>query len=226
MRLLKTALATVAALAAISGTSVVVFAYPTPTAHHDIDCHPGTVDAQGGSCSVVFSDRDKHDNPVYGQQVCFSVDGPGTIQPTCSTTDTHGDARATYYVGAVPSQCSSDPKGDKVTTTIYGQETGSTADEMGADSTKVQIKCPKSNPPHPPPHHGPPPPHHDNTPANSGAASDSSSSTDNAQNASASLVLSHPASPAGTATGIGILALIVALSVVISGRLRMRHLRR
>jgi hypothetical protein len=205
MRVLKTALSAGAVVAVMAGTSVVAFAYPTPTGHHSIKCSPSHVSANNGSCSVVFTDKDKNDNPRAGQNVCFSVQGPGTVNPTCSTTDPKGAARTTYFAGTVTCPTTGkDPDGPPVN--IFGQENPETAGgEVGAAKTKVEIDCPKP----------PKPPH-----------SDSNASTN--QHAAAPLSATSSSGPGagGIALGVVVLTLIVALAVAVTGRFGLRKLLR
>lgn len=210
-------LGAVATVASFAVTSQVAFAYPTPTKHHEIHCDPGNVDAQGGSCSITFKDQDAKGNPRVGQTICFSTDGPGTITPSCSMTDSKGVARSTFYAGAYPGDCSSAGKDGHVKFNIYGQETSDPSDPAGAAATKVQIQCPhaKGGDGGGHDHSGPPPPHGPGGPSHG----------PNAHNASAIL---DPASPGGAPTwmlGGAILAIAALLAVAVTGRLRLRRFR-
>ena len=113
--LLKPLLIAGIAVASLAGTSVVAHAYPRPEEHHDIDCTPGHVDEENGSCSVVFTDKgDKHD--TSGQLVHFTVKGRGTVDPKFSKTDGKGQATTTYSAG------SGDCSGKHTSVTITGTE--------------------------------------------------------------------------------------------------------
>jgi hypothetical protein len=208
MRLLKTVLATVAALAALTGTSVVAGAtYPEQKGHEHLNCKPGSVDSAGGQCTLTFSDKDKNDIAKAGQQICFSVSpanagtvvGDGTIPGSgnCSTTDSKGNATATFT--ADPSGCSGTKDDDA---TVDGQETS--PETTGEASTTVQIKCPKPAP--------------------------KSKPAPNSTNSAAHLALGTSSttggSTGGTMLGLGILAAVLMLSVAITGRLRLRRLSR
>jgi hypothetical protein len=220
MRILKSAVIVVAALAATAGTTIVASAYPTPKEHHSIDCDPGHVSASDGSCSVVFVDKEPA--PITttttaavatlegkaGQKVCFTVDGPGRVTPACSTTNSKGKAFATYHAGDSVKCSGKDPDGTKAV--IHGKES---ADDHGSAQTTVRVTCPDK----------------DTKPDKNDAAAPKSSSphgpTTNARN-TAALLSTPTTSPGGLALGGGILALIVILSVAITGRLRLRGLRR
>jgi hypothetical protein len=218
MRILKSAVIVIAALAAVAGTSVVASAYPTPKDHHSIDCNPGHVSASDGSCSVVFVDKEPTTTTTTaavatlagkaGQTVCFTVTGPGTVTPACSTTNSKGKAFATYHAGDSVACSGKDPDGKKAV--IHGKES---ADDHGSAQTTVSVTCPdKDKKPH--------------TDAAVAPKSGSShGSTTNAKN-TAALLSTPTTSPGGLALGGGILVLIVILSVAVTGRLRLRGLRR
>jgi hypothetical protein len=222
MRILKTAVIVVAALAATAGTSIVASAYPPPKEHHSIDCDPGHVSAKDGSCSVTFVDKEQKTTTTTtstaaiaslegraNQKVCFTVvKGPGTVTPACTTTNSKGKAFATYNAGDSVKCSGKDPDGTKAV--IRGKES---ADDNGSAQTTVRVTCPNK----------------DKKPHNNTAAASTSSSahgpTTNARN-TAALLSTPTTSPGGLALGGGILVLIVILSVAITGRLRLRGLRR
>jgi hypothetical protein len=222
MRFLKMAVIAGAALAATAGTTIVASAYPPPKEHHSIDCDPGHVSASDGSCSVVFVDKEPTTDTTTttaavatlagkaGQTVCFTVTGPGTVTPACSTTNSKGKAFATYHAGDSVKCSGKDPDGTKAV--IHGKES---ADDHGSAQTTVRVTCPdkdKDKKPH-------------NGSAGTSTSSSSHGSTTNARN-TAALISAPTTSPGGLALGGGILALIVILSVAITGRLRLRGLRR
>jgi hypothetical protein len=219
MRFLKMAVIVGAALTATAGTTIVASAYPPPREHHSIDCDPGHVSASDGSCAVVFVDKEPSTDTTTtaavatlegkaGQTVCFTVTGPGTVTPACSTTNSKGKAFATYHAGDAVACSGKDPDGKKAV--IRGKEN---ADDHGSAQTTVRVTCPDKDKKH----------HKD------AAAAPKSSSphgpTTNARN-TAALISAPTTSPGGLALGGGILVLIVILSVAITGRLRLRGLRR
>jgi hypothetical protein len=219
MRILKSAVIVVAALAATAGTTIVASAYPPPKEHHSIDCDPGHVSANNGSCSVVFVDMEPKTTTTSaaaiatlagkaGQTVCFTVKGPGTVNPACTTTNSKGKAFATYHAGTSVTCSAKDPDGTKAV--IRGKES---ADDHGSAQTTVRVTCPDNNTKI-----------HKGT-AGTTTSSSSHSSTTGARN-TAALLSTPTTSPGGLALGGGILALIVILSVAITGRLRLRGLRR
>jgi hypothetical protein len=221
MRFLKMAVIVGAALAATAGTTIVASAYPPPKDHTSIDCDPGHVSANDGTCSVVFVDKEPSTTTTTtstaaiaslvgkaGQKVCFTVvKGPGTVTPACTTTNSKGKAFATYHAGDSVKCSGKDPDGTKAV--IRGKES---ADDNGSAQTTVRVTCPdKDKKPH--------------TDTAVSTSSSSHGSTNGARNTAAPL--STPTtSPGGMALGGGILALIVILSVAITGRLRLRGLRR
>jgi hypothetical protein len=221
MRFLKMAVIVGAALAATAGTTIVASAYPPPKEHHSIDCDPGHVSANNGTCSVTFVDKEPSTTTTTtstaaiaslvgkaGQKVCFTVvKGPGTVTPACTTTNSKGKAFATYRAGDSVKCSGKDPDGTKAV--IRGKES---ADDNGSAQTTVRVTCPDK----------------DKKPHKDTAASTSSSSngsTTGARN-TAALLSTPTTSPGGLALGGGILALIVIMSVAITGRLRLRGLRR
>ena len=210
MRILKSAVIVAAALAAVAGTSVVASAYPTPKNHHSIDCDPGRVSANDGSCTVAFVDKDKNDHPRAGQTVCFTAPGPGSVTPTCSTTNSKGIATTEYSAETSVSCSGKDPDGGSAV--IRGKEKGD--DEAGAAQTRVTITCPDTG--------------KDAKTTTGSASTHPSTPTNTSTNGrNASVLLSSPSTSAGgLALGVGILAFIVILAVAITGRLRLRGLRR
>ena len=223
MRFLKMAVIVGAALAATAGTTIVASAYPPPKEHHSIDCDPGHVSASDGSCSVVFVDMGPTTTATTttttaavvtlagkaGQTVCFTVTGPGTVTPRCSTTNSKGKAFATYHAGDSVKCSGKDPDGTKAV--IRGKES---ADDNGSAQTTVRVTCPDKDKDKK---------HHEDTAVST--SSSSHGSTTGARN-TAALLSTPTTSPGGLALGGGILALIVILSVAITGRLRLRGLRR
>ena len=219
MRFLKSAVIVGAALGLMAGTTIVASAYPPPKEHHSIDCDPGHVSASDGTCSVVFVDKEPTTTNTStaaiatlagkaGQTVCFTVDGPGTVTPACTTTNSKGKAFATYHAGDSVGCGGKDPDGKKAV--IHGKES---ADDHGSAQTTVSVTCPDKD---------------TNTHKVSAGTSTSSSSqgtNTNARNA-AVRVGTASTSPGGVALGVGILVLIVILAVAITGRLRLRGLRR
>lgn len=256
MRVFKTAVAAVATLAAITGTSVVAFAYPEPNGHETIRCQPGTVDAHNGNCSVIFTDKDKNDKPRYGQQICFTVSGPGSVQPTCAATDRKGVARATYYTGAYPGDCANANKNGKTSATITGTENEGGA--TGSAQTTVQIKCKQTkgggdgdndgddhgqgrggDGDNDADDHGQGGGGGDHGNGNGGdhGNGDSGHGNDNGHgngdggngrryDTSAAVVLTDNSGVGGTMAGVGIVAVMIMLAVAVTGRLRLRRLRR
>jgi hypothetical protein len=219
MRILKSAAIVAAAIGLMAGTTIVASAYPTPKEHHSIDCDPGHVGASDGSCSVTFVDMEPTSSTTStaaiatlagkaGQTVCFTVDGPGKVTPACTTTNSNGKAFATYHAGDSVKCGSADPGGKKAV--IRGKES---ADDHGSAQTTVSITCPDTGTKT-----------HNNS-AGSSTSSSSPGSTTSARN-TAALISTPSTSPGGLALGGGILALIVILSVTITGRLRLRGLRR
>jgi hypothetical protein len=221
MRFLKMAVIVGAALAATAGTTIVASAYPPPKDHTSIDCDPGHVSASDGTCSVVFVDMGPTTTATTttttaavvtlagkaGQTVCFTVTGPGTVTPRCSTTNSKGKAFATYHAGDSVKCSGKDPDGKKAV--IHGKET---TGDHGSAQTTVRVTCPDKDKKH----------HTDAAVSTSGS---SHGSTAGARN-TAALLSTPTTSPGGLALGGGILALIVILSVAITGRLRLRGLRR
>jgi hypothetical protein len=220
MRILKSAVIVVAALAATAGTTIVASAYPPPKEHHSIDCDPGHVSANDGTCSVVFVDKEPSTTTTTttaavatlegkaGQKVCFTVTGPGRVTPACSTTNSKGKAFATYHAGDSVQCSGKDPDGTKAV--IHGKES---ADDHGSAQTTVRVTCPDKDKK----------PHRDVAAAST--SSSSHGSTTGARN-TAALLSTPTTSPGGLALGGGILVLIVILSVAVTGRLRLRGLRR
>jgi hypothetical protein len=221
MRILKSAVIVVAALAATAGTTIVASAYPTPKEHHSIDCDPGHVSASDGSCSVVFVDKEPSTTTTTttaaiatlagkaGQTVCFTVTGPGKVTPACTTTNSKGKAFATYHAGDSVKCSGKDPDGTKAV--IHGKES---ADDHGSAQTTVRVTCPDKDTDKK---------HH--TDAAVSTSGSSHGSTTGARN-TAALLSTPTTSPGGLALGGGILVLIVILSVAVTGRLRLRGLRR
>jgi hypothetical protein len=219
MRFLKSVVIVAAALAATAGTTIVASAYPPPKEHHSIDCDPGHVSANDGTCSVVFVDMEPSTTTTTttaavaslegkaGQTVCFTVDGPGRVTPACSTTNSKGKAFATYHAGDSVKCSGKDPDGTNAV--IRGKEH---ADDNGSAQTTVRVTCPDKDTK----------PHNDSAVSTSGS---SNGSTTGARN-TAALLSTPTTSPGSLALGGGILALIVIMSVAITGRLRLRGLRR
>lgn len=210
MRIVKSAVIVAAALAAVAGTSVVASAYPAPKNHHSIDCDPGRVSANDGSCTVVFVDKDKNDHPRVGQTVTFTVQGPGSVNPTSSTTNSKGIATTEYSADTSVSCSGKDPDGGSAV--IRGKERGD--DEAGAAQTTVTITCPT-------------PDKDANTGSSTGTHTSTSANATSTNGRNASVLLSSPSTSAGgLALALGVLAFIVILAVAITGRLRLRGLRR
>jgi hypothetical protein len=216
MRILKSAAIVAAAMGLMAGTTIVASAYPTPKEHHSIDCDPGHVSASDGSCSVTFVDMEPTTTSSAaiatlagkaGQTVCFTVSGPGTVTPACTTTNSKGKAFATYHAGDSVECGSKNPDGRKAV--IHGKES---ADDHGSAQTTVSITCPDKDKKH-------------HTDSAASTSSSSHGSTTGARN-TAALLSTPTTSPGGLALGGGILALIAILSVAITGRLRLRGLRR
>ena len=226
MRFLKIAILAAAGVAALAGTSIVASAYPPPKDHTSIDCDPGHVSANNGSCDVVFvnvdsggpsatstsaaasaaaKDEDKDRQPDVGQKVCFTVTGPGTVTPACSVTNSKGKAFADYHAGHSVSCSGKDPDGSSAV--IHGKTND------GSAQTRVRITCPNPD---------------EDKDTNKHPDSASTHAIKHAKTTAARLTsLSGPSTSAGgLALGIGVLAFIVILSVAITGRLRLRGLRR
>jgi hypothetical protein len=142
-----------------------------------------------------------------GQTVCFTVAGPGTVTPACTTTNSNGKAFATYHAGDSVKCGSADPDGKKAV--IHGKES---ADDHGSAQTTVSVTCPDKDKKH-------------HTDSAASTSSSSHGSTTGARN-TAALLSTPTTSPGGLALGGGMLALLVIMSVAITGRLRLRGLRR
>jgi hypothetical protein len=202
------------AAASLAGTSVVAHAYPPPKETHSIHCSPGSVSASGGTCTAAFTDKAKGEGA--GQKVCFDVTGPLTPKHICSTTNVNGQATAIFTANS--SACgredsSKEDSGTKATITGTEQVAGRTAttEEAGTAQTTVKIRCPdedrdavSGSPQHP------------------GSGSTTAIAT-SARSTGASVA---PLTAGQVVPAAAILAVIVVLSAAITGRLRLRRLRR
>lgn len=204
--LLKGLLVAGIAVAGLAGTSVVAHAYPPPKETHSITCSPGHVDEDFGSCSIVFTDKgDKSEKP-QGQPITFTVKGRGQVIPSSVQTDGKGQARTTYYAG------SGDCSGKHTSVTITGTEWAITSgkssaagDETASAQTVVKIDCDSKRD------------------KDDATATTTTATTGSRQNTGASV---PGISPAQAFPAVAILAVILMLSVAITGRLRLRRLRR
>jgi hypothetical protein len=224
--LLKALLIAGIAVASLAGTSVVAHAYPHPKDTHSLHCSSGTVSSSGG-CLLTFTDK-ANQEPAAGQPVCFTVvSGSGTITappapapscPTTTTTNPSGQAFATFTANTSGCKFEGSFTEDSDTkATIRATEwppTGGTvavADEAGTAQTTVQIECPDSDSDNV---HG--------SPQQTGPGSTTAIAT-SARNTGASVA---PLSAAQVVPVAAIVAVILLLSVAITGRLRLRRLRR
>jgi hypothetical protein len=203
--LLKALLVAGIAVAGFAGTSVVAHAYPAPEEEHSLHCSPGAV-SPGGTCTLTFTDEAKGEGK--GQTVCFYV---GTVKLGCSTTNAKGQATMTFT--ATGSGCGSEDSPAKVT--IVGKE-GTANDEAGAKDeagraqTTVKIKCPDTDV--------------DKDTSGQTGSGPPAPTTTSARTTSAATVA--PLSAAQVVPVAAIVAVILVLSVAITGRLRLRRLRR
>jgi hypothetical protein len=217
--LLKALLFAGIAVASLAGTSVVAHAgYPPPKETHSIQCSHESVSSNDGTCTVTFTDKAKGEGA--GQRVCFTVKGPGTVNPSCSFTNSNGQAFTTFTAnskGCGHEESSKEESGTKATITGTegrGREDTSvdnTRDEAGTAQTTVKIKCPNSE---------------GDTPGGTAQQTDSGSTNaadTSARNTGASVA---PLSAAQVVPVAAILAVILLLSVAITGRLSLRRLRR
>jgi hypothetical protein len=205
--LLKALLVAGIAVAGLAGTSVVAHAYPTPEETHSLHCSPGAV-SPGGTCTLTFTDKAKGEGEGAGQTVCFFV---GKVSLGCSTTNAKG--QATIMFTATGSGCGSEDSPAKVT--IVGKEAG-VRDEAGRAQTRVKIKCPdkdvdkdvdKDT----------------DTSGQTGSGPPATTTTSARTSAAATVA---PLSAAQVVPVAAIVAVILVLSVAITGRLRLRRLRR
>jgi hypothetical protein len=214
--LLKALLIAGIAVASLAGTSVVAHAYHPPTDTHSIHCSPGTVSSSfpGNTCKVTFTDKAKLEGA--GQLVCFSP--AASFTPPCSTTDKNGQATSTFTANT--SGCKfegsftedSDTKAIiRGTETSGGTGTQPVVDEAGTAQTTVQVECPDSDSDNAPV-----------SPQHAGSGSTTAAVT-SARNTGASVA---PLSAAQVVPVAAIVAVILLLSVAITGRLRLRRLRR
>ena len=206
--LLKGLLVAGIAVAGLAGTSVVAHAYPPPKETHSLTCSPGTVSASGGTCTLTFTD--KANGEGKGQTICFDVKGAGTVSPMCSNTNANGQATATFT--AKGSSCRGDDSKSESSTakaTIAGTEV-EPRDEAGRAQTTVKITCPDNDN------------DKDNSPG-SGSGSTTTTTTTSAHTTAATVA---PLSAAQVVPVAAIAVVILVLSVAITGRLRLRRLRR
>jgi hypothetical protein len=207
--LLKALLVAGIAVAGFAGTSVVAHAYPTPEEEHSLHCSPGAV-SPGGTCTLTFTDEAKGEGK--GQTVCFYV---GTVKLGCSTTNAKGQATMTFT--ATGSGCGSEDSPAKVT--IVGKE-GTANDEAGAKDeagraqTTVKIKCPDKDVDK----------DKDKDTSGQTGSGPTTTTTTSARTTTAATVA--PLSAAQVVPVAAIVAVILVLSVAITGRLRLRRLRR
>jgi hypothetical protein len=209
--LLKGLLVAGIAVAGLAGTSVVAHAYPPPKETHSLTCSPGTVSASGSTstCTLTFTDKAKGEDA--NQLICFGVKGAGTVTGTfssnCSKTNANGQATATFKANG--SSCAGEGKseGSAAKATIAGTEV-TPRDEAGRAQTTVKITCPDN----------------DNDKDNSpGSGSGSTTTTTSAHTTAATVA---PLSAAQVVPVAAIAVVILVLSVAITGRLRLRRLRR
>jgi hypothetical protein len=203
--LLKALLVAGIAVAGFAGTSVVAHAYPTPEEEHSLHCSPGAV-SPGGTCKLTFTDEAKGEGA--GQKVCFSVK---TVIFACSTTNAKGQATTTFK--ATGSSCGSEDSRseDSGTVTIVGKEAG-VRDEAGRAQTTVRIKCPDKDV------------DKDKDTSGQTGSGPTTTTTTSARTTSAATVA--PLSAAQVVPVAAIAVVILVLSVAITGRLRLRRLRR
>lgn len=202
MRFLKTAAVTVAVVAAMAGSTIIASAYPPPTEVHRADCDPGHVKADDGTCKLVFVDKEPKGSSA-GQTICFTVTGPGAVTPRCSLTNSSGKATATYEANAV--HCGT-READSTKAVIRGTEHG---DDRSTAQTTVVVECPS-----------------DESRGHDSAVAGSSHGVNATLTNTAARISNPTASAGGIALGGGILLVIAVLSVAITGRLRLRGLRR
>jgi hypothetical protein len=203
--LLKALLVAGIAVAGFAGTSVVAHAYPTPEEEHSLHCSPGAVSA-GGTCTLTFTDKAKGEGA--GQTVCFTVKGAGTVSPACSTTNAKG--RATTMFTSTGTGCGSEDSPAKVT--IVGKEAG-VRDEAGRAQTTVKIKCPDKDVDK----------DKDKDTSGQTGPGPTTTTTTSAHTTAATVA---PLSAAQVVPVAAIAVVILVLSVAITGRLRLRRLRR
>jgi hypothetical protein len=204
--LLKALLIAGIAVAGLAGTSVVAHAYPPPKEEHSLHCSPGAVSA-GGTCTLTFTDKAKGEGK--GQTICFDVKGAGTVSPMCSNTNANGQATAKFKANT--SACGGDDsksEGSTAKATIAGTEV-EPRDEAGRAQTTVKITCPDNDK------------DKDNSP---GSGSGSTTTTTTSAHTTAATVA--PLSAAQVVPVAAIAVVILVLSVAITGRLRLRRLRR
>jgi hypothetical protein len=202
--LLKGLLVAGIAVAGFAGTSVVAHAYPTPEEEHSLHCSPGAV-SPGGTCKLTFTDEAKGEGK--GQTVCFSVTGAGTVNPVCSMTNAKGQATTKFT--STGSGCGSEDSPAKVT--VVGKEAG-VRDEAGRAQTTVTIKCPDKDV------------DKDKDTSGQTGSGPPAITTTSARTTTAATVA--PLSAAQVVPVAAIVAVILVLSVAITGRLRLRRLRR
>ena len=204
--LLKGLLVAGIAVAGLAGTSVVAHAYPPPKETHSLTCSPGTVSASGGTCTLTFTDKAKGEGA--GQTICFDVKGAGTVSPMCSNTNASGQATTTFTANGSSCRGEGKSEGSSAKATIAGTEV-EPRDEAGRAQTTVKITCPDN----------------DNDKDNSpGSGSGSTTTTTTSAHTTAATVA--PLSAAQVVPVAAIAVVILVLSVAITGRLRLRRLRR
>ena len=202
--LLKGLLVAGIAVAGLAGTSVVAHAYPPPKETHSLTCSPGTVSASGGTCTLTFTDKAKGEGK--GQTICFDVKGAGTVSPMCSNTNASGQATTTFTANGSSCRGEGKSEGSSAKATIAGTEV-EPRDEAGRAQTTVKITCPDKD--------------KDNSP---GSGSGSTTTTTTSAHTTAATVA--PLSAAQVVPVAAIAVVILVLSVAITGRLRLRRLRR
>jgi hypothetical protein len=206
--LLKALLVAGIAVAGFAGTSVVAHAYPAPEEEHSLHCSPGAI-SPGRTCALTFTDKAKGEGA--GQKVCFSVK---TVIFACSTTNAKGQATTTFK--ATGSSCGSEDSRseDSATVTIVGKEAGA-KDEAGRAQTTVKIKCPDKDVDK----------DKDKDKDTSGQTGPGPTTT-TATSAHTTAATVAPLSAAQVVPVAAIAVVILVLSVAITGRLRLRRLRR
>jgi hypothetical protein len=208
--LLKALLVAGIAVAGFAGTSVVAHAYPAPEEEHSLHCSPGAI-SPGGKCTLTFTDEAKGEGA--GQKVCFSVK---TVIFACSSTNAKGQATTTFK--ATGSSCGSEDSRseDSATVTIVGKEAGA-KDEAGRAQTTVKIKCPDKDV-----DKGKDVDKDKDTSGQTGPGPTTTTTT-SAHTTAATVA---PLSAAQVVPVAAIAVVILVLSVAITGRLRLRRLRR